>query len=284
MSSSTGGDAAFFRLRQGGSRGREWVALCAGSAEVDACEIAHSGDECTFFTWKNVSRGGKDLRVGKILKDILLRKHGVHRCPLGLSALLLVVLLTACSPPLIGTSGAPSILRTPQPQPTPFPLVHVFTNTWTHYRIEYPASMMLGQRSTGVVTLFLDQQGLNSLWILSYDDDFDRTPNMSAQADTVLAEMKSEGMTNVQPRGVAPTVSVGGAIWQQRSITGNLTLLGSSAQGTLVILMTDHPMSHPTTTATAWLYKIYYFGPSATFPQAQTQLFLPMLQSFSFTN
>lgn len=104
------------------------------------------------------------------------------------------------------------------------------------------------------------------------------TLTASALADQTMTQFDQTVLKNGQPATIAPTVTVGGDTWLQRSSTGDLAVTDPGTQGTLVALFDVHPA----TGAKSQVYEIVYYGPTATFAQANLLAFQPMLQSFKF--
>ncbi|RAQ97975.1 hypothetical protein [Thermogemmatispora tikiterensis] len=89
---------------------------------------------------------------------------------------------------------------------------------------------------------------------------------------------KSGLYKNFKRVSLAPTVTVGGQIWQQQGATGDVQILGQQVRMEIVLLATNHP-AHSAQTR---LFSIYIVVPEVRYQQLSGSAFVPMLQSFRF--
>lgn len=204
-------------------------------------------------------------------------KHVTQRMSMGLSAVVLIVLLAAC-----GGSGGTGSTATPTPKPpTPTPTTpaaNMQTYTGTNFSISYPQGWQ--KSASGNQVTFDDPLVTKDYMTIVTIPNPGGTQSASALADTTMPLVEKTLLTNAKPATVAPTVTVGGESWTQRSATGELALTDPGTQGTLFLLIDNHPANAANTQA----YEIYYYGPTSTFSQSDTLAFQPMLQSFKFTS
>lgn len=201
-------------------------------------------------------------------------KHVTQRMSIAFSSLVLVVLLAACGGS--GSTSSSNTIPTPKPPtPTPTPAVTMQTYTGTSFSISYPQGWQKSASSNQVT--FADPVSKNIVTIVTVANPAG-TQSASALADATLPPIEKALLSNAKTATVAPTVTVGGDTWAQRSATGELALTDPGTQGTLVMLIDNHPANAANTLA----YEIYYYGPSATFTQADVLAFQPMLQTFKF--
>jgi hypothetical protein len=200
-------------------------------------------------------------------------KHVTRRMSAAFCSILLIVLLAACGG---SGSGSSSVTPTPKPPtPTPTPAVAMQQYTGTKFSISYPQGWQQSTSASGVG--FTDPVSKNML-VIATVANAGGLQSPSALAGTTMPIMEKIFLKNAKPATIAPTATIGGETWVQSSATGEL-ITDPGAQGTFVGLFTNHPANAADTQA----YEIYYFGPSATFTQATTLAFQPMLQSFKFT-
>jgi len=207
---------------------------------------------------------------------VTLQKHVIQRIALSAGMLLLVMLLTACS----GIGGTGSATPTPTSAPTPTPSPTAPTVTMQTYKgatftIDYPQGVQKG--GSGDDVSFADPATQDTMTIVSIAD-----PNGIAGASTIaqtsLASFEKSLLSNAKSATIAPTATVGGESWVQKSATGDLAA-EANTPGTLVLLVDNHPANSPSTKT----YEIVYYGPTATWNQANI-VFQIMLQSFTFTD
>jgi hypothetical protein len=207
-------------------------------------------------------------------------KHVTRRRSLGLGVVLLMVLLAACG----GSGGASSTGSTPTPKPptpTPTPTVataNMKTYTGTNFSISYPATWQ--ESASGNQVTFADALVTKDIMTIVTVPNPAGAQSASSLADATMPAVEKVMLTNSQPATVAPTVTVGGESWVQRSATGDLALTDPGTQGTMFLLVDNHPANSANTQA----YEIYYYGPTSTFSQSNTLAFQPMLQSFKFAS
>lgn len=201
-------------------------------------------------------------------------KHVTQRMSIAFCALLLVVLLAACGG---GGSSSNSVTPTPKPPtPTPTPAVTMQQYTGTAFSISYPQGWQ--ESASGNQVTFIDPISKNVVTIVTVANP-GGAQSANALADATLPLIEQTMLSKATTAKVAPTATVGGETWVQRSATGDLALTDPGTQGTLIMLVDNHPASSADTKA----YEIYYYGPTATFTQATTLAFQPMLNSFKFT-
>ena len=146
----------------------------------------------------------------------------------------------------------------------------------TGFSLSYPQGWQ--KSASGNQVTFLDPLSKNVVTIVSVANPAG-AESASALADTTLPLIEKTLLSKGQTATVAPTTTVAGDTWAQRSATGELAITDPGTQGTLMMLIDNHPAQAANTKA----YEIYYYGPSATFTQSNTLAFQPMLQSFKFT-
>jgi hypothetical protein len=143
------------------------------------------------------------------------------------------------------------------------------------FSISYPQGAQ--QSASGNQVTFLDPITKNVMTIVTVPNPGGAQP-AGALADATLPLINKTLLKNAQPATVAPTVTVAGETWVQRSSTGDLAITDPGTPGTLYMLIDNHPANAATTQA----FEIYYYGPTATWSQAQA-VFQAMLQTFKFT-
>lgn len=206
---------------------------------------------------------------------VTLQKKMVQRIVLSTCMLLLAMLLAACS----GLGGTASSTPTPSaPTPTPSPTTPAAafqTYTGTTFTISYPQGAQ--KTSSGNQVTFLDPTTKNVMTIVTVPNP-GGVAGASTVSQTSMSEFEKTLLSNAKPATIAPTASVGGDSWVQSSATGNLAVTDPGTPGTLVLLVDNHPAN----SASTMTYEIVYYGPTATWSQANT-VFQAMLQSFKFT-
>lgn len=207
-------------------------------------------------------------------------KHVTRRMSIAFCSVLLVVLLAACGG--FGNNGTGSATATPAatqaPTATPTqaaPAVTMKTYTGTDYSISYPSTWQVSS-SSGQVAI-QDQTTGNGVTIVGTPD-----PNGVSSADS-LADISAQTFAkSIVKNGQVtklPSVTLNGVTWAQRQLTGSITFQGQDVPAKIILLVATHPANSANTKA----YQLIYGGPAATFDQANTLAFQPMLQSFKFT-
>lgn len=206
---------------------------------------------------------------------VTLQKRMIQRIALSAGMLLLVMLLAACSG-LGGTGSAtPTPAATPTPPPSPTaPVAAMQTYKGTTFTIEYPQGAQ--ETSTSNEVTFIDPATKDALAIVTLPNP-NGVVGVNTEAQTSMSGFEKTLLSNARPATIAPSATVGGDSWVQSSATGGL-VADSGTPGTLVQLVDNHP-AHAASTMT---YEIVYYGPTATWSQANT-VFQTMLQSFAFT-
>lgn len=211
-------------------------------------------------------------------------KHVTRRMSIACCSLLLVVLLAACGGS--GNNGTGSATATPAATQAPTatatpaaPAVTMKTYTGTDYSISYPSTWQVtssnGQAANQVA--IQDATTGNGLTIVGTPD-----PNGVSSADSLASISAQTIAKSVVKNGQVTSLSsvtLNGVTWAQRQITGTITLQGQDVPAKIILLVATHPANSATTKA----YQLFYGGPTATFDQANTLAFQPMLQSFKFT-
>ena len=196
-------------------------------------------------------------------------KHILQPIMPALGSVILAMLLVAC-----GGSGSSASSPTPKPLPTPTP-IPVTPFTGNGYTINYPQAWKTTSAFGNVS--FTDSTAIYRLnIILTPDPNGLNTAN--ALADTAITGIRG-GLKNPQTENVAPTTTVGGETWSQRSASGMTTQNGQSVVVQVVVIVDIHPASSPMSKG----FIIVYSTTKALFVQANTTYFQPMLQSFKFT-
>lgn len=203
-------------------------------------------------------------------------KHVTQRLSLGLCALVLVVLLAACSGPGGIAASTPTPPPTPTPSPTPTPAVTVFTGDG--YTISYPQDWKKSS-AAGQVS-FQDTLGINNLAVGTVPN-----PNGIAQPGTVIDALlaggvKEANMTSTSPANLPASVSMAGETWTQKGTTGTASKGGQSAPYEVVVLAANHPANGVNTK----IFELIYAGPLLGSTLMDQQIFQAMLQSFKFTS
>ena len=201
-------------------------------------------------------------------------KHVTQRLAFGLSALVLLFFLAACSGPGgIGSSPTPTP-RPPTPTPTPTPTpVTTQTYTGTGFTIGYPTGWT-PQKQPGLGVAITDSLKVNAVSVFTSSALPGATAEQVATAESVaLLPLVVQGAK--PDTSVASTTTVGGDTWVQKAYTGTLSANGQSVPGRVYMLVDIH---HGTA------YTIIYGGPAALFDVENAQYFQPMLQSFKFTS
>ena len=203
-------------------------------------------------------------------------KHVTQRLSLSVIALLLIVLLAACSS-LGGTASSPTP-TTATPSPTPSPTPAVTTYTGDGYTISYPKdwkkSVASGQ------TTFQDSLGANALGVVVVANP-DGVAKPSTVLEATLANAVKRGnMTNTSPANLPASVSLAGETWVQKGTTGTVGKGGASASFEVVVFTTNHPAN----TSKTKLFEFVYAGPLVGSTLVDAQIFQAMLASFKFTS
>src|SRR5258708_25829913 len=202
-------------------------------------------------------------------------KHGTQRFSLSVIALLLIVLLAACSS-LGGTASSSTPTATPSPTPSPTPAVTTYTGDG--YTISYPKdwkkSVASGQ------TTFQDSLGANALGVVVVANP-DGVAKPSTVLEATLANAVKRGnMTNTSPANLPASVSLAGETWVQKGTTGTVGKGGASASFEVVVFTTNHPAN----TSKTKLFEFVYAGPLVGSTLVDAQIFQAMLASFKFTS
>lgn len=202
-------------------------------------------------------------------------KSVTQRFSLSLCTLVLVILLAACGGTGGATTSTPTPTPTPQPPaPTPTPAVVMQTYTGTHFSISYPTGIT--ESASGNQATFVDPVGKNIMTIITLANPGGAL-TASTIADQTMPAFNQSLLKNGKTATIAPTASVGGDTWVQRSSTGELAITDPGVQGTMVALFDTHTVG-----GTSMIFEIVYYGPTATFEQANTLAYQPMLQTFKF--
>lgn len=207
-------------------------------------------------------------------------KHVTRRMSLGLGVVLLMVLLAACGGGSSGSTGTTPTPKASTPTPTPttaVPTANMKTYTGKDFSISYPQTWQ--ESASGNQVTFADPLVTKDIVTIVAVPNPAGAQSASDIADSSMPLIEKTLLTKAQPATVAPTVTVAGESWAQRSATGDLALTDPGTQGTLFLLVDNHPANAANTQA----YEIYYYGPTSTFSQSNTLAFQPMLQSFKFT-
>ncbi len=194
-------------------------------------------------------------------------KHISGRATLALCGLLLVAaLLAACGGTTSTTTPTPTAPSTP---------IAMATHSGNGYTISYPQSLQITQSGARLVTL-ANSNGTIKMTITAVADP-NGTISAESLVNTAMTALKAP-LKNVQPVSVPPTVTVGGASWNQQSVSGTQRLNAADTMMQSVVIATVYPEK----AATSKGFTIEYRAPQATFSQANTTYFQPILQSFKF--
>ena len=193
-------------------------------------------------------------------------KHTSRWTPLALCCLLLAVLLSACG------GSTPAQAAPPAPTATPVPMTGIVGNGFT---MNYPQGWQISRSGARLITL-TNSGGTDVFSITTVLD-----PKSAISADSIVnAAIKAQTaiLKGAQKVSVPPTVTVGGASWNQQSVSGTQRLNAADTMVQSVVLATVYPGNTPTSKS----YTIMYRAPQSTFAQTNTSVFQPMLQSFKF--
>ncbi len=212
---------------------------------------------------------------------MLMRLKNISRwTSLALCSLLLAALLVACggttSSSTSTTTSTPTTSSAPTVPPsstsTPASMTALAGNGFT---ISYPQGLQLSRSGSRLVTL-TDSNGTIKLTIAIIPD-----PKGSISADSLVnTAIKTEKvpLKNEQTESVPPKVTVGGASWNQQSVSGTQRLNAANTVTQSVVLATVHPGD----TLTSKGFTIVYRAPKSMFSQVNSTYFQPILQSFKF--
>lgn len=202
-------------------------------------------------------------------------KHVTRQVSINLSFLVLIALLAACG----GGGGTASSTPTPSasvPSPTA-PSTSMQTFTGNGFSISYPQSWQ--KTTSSSQTVFEDATTGNAFTIVQTAD-----PGGAASADTLasasIQAIAKTVLKNGKTESIAASTSLNGVTWSQRAVTGDVTVGSQDVPAKLVLLVTIHPASAPTSQA----FQLFYVAPTFTFDQVNLLIFQPMLQSFKFTS
>ncbi|MEO7022409.1 MAG: hypothetical protein ABI234_19830, partial [Ktedonobacteraceae bacterium] len=98
-------------------------------------------------------------------------------------------------------------------------------------------------------------------------------------ADGGLAGAKAN-LKDPQTVNFPATTAIGGQTWSQRAVSGTSVVNGQSENVEAVILATNHPNFSTDTKG----YTLIYVASKDAFDTSRSRYFMPMLQSFAFTN
>jgi hypothetical protein len=202
-------------------------------------------------------------------------KHVTQRLSLSVIALLLIVLLAACSS-LGGTASSPTPTATPSPAPSPTPAVTTYTGDG--YTISYPKDWKKSVAADQ--TTFQDSLGANALGVVVVaNPDGVAKPSTVLEA-TLAGAVKGATMTNTSPANLPTSVSLAGETWVQKGTTGTVGKGGTSTSFEVVVFTTNHPAN----TSKTKLFEFVYAGPLVGSTLVDAQIFQAMLASFKFTS
>jgi hypothetical protein len=216
---------------------------------------------------QNTSRFVKERRKFTMFMQL---KHISRWTPLALYCLMLAVLLTACGGTTPTHAAPPNTTATPMP--TSASMTSIAGNGFT---MNYPQGWQIGRSGAHLITV-TNSQGTESFAITVVP-----SPKSAISADSLVnsaAKAQTAVLKDAQKISVPPTVMVGGASWNQESVSGTQRLHAANTVVQSVVLATVHPGNTPTSKA----YTIVYRAPQTTFAQANTSYFQPMLQSIKF--
>jgi hypothetical protein len=149
------------------------------------------------------------------------------------------------------------------------------TITGNGYTMSYPQSWQISRSGARLVTL-TNNGGADVFTITVVP-----SPNSTINADSIVNTAVKAQMAilkDSQKVSVPATVTVGGATWNQQSVSGTQRVNAANTVVQSVVIGTVHPGNTPTSRA----YTITYRAPQASFAQTNTSYFQPMLQSFKF--
>jgi hypothetical protein len=230
-----------------------------------------NSDPCTFHQqWQRSTCIVVNERMKFTMSKRL--KHISGWTPLVFCSLFLAALLVACGAATSSSTATPAPTAPPSPTPTPVPMTTFAGNGFT---MSYPQAWQTNRSGAHLVT-WTNSTGTTKMSITIVPD-----PNGSISADSLVdAAVKAAvvPMKNPQTESVPPTVTVGGASWSQKSVSGTQRLNAADTVIQAVVLATVHPGNTPTSKG----YTIVYSAPKSNFAQANTAYFQPMLQSLKF--
>jgi hypothetical protein len=201
-------------------------------------------------------------------------KHLSRWTPLAFCGLLLAALLAACGGTTGGSTSTTTATPTAKPSPTATTAA-MATLSGNGFTMSYPPSWQLSKSGSHLVTL-THSNGTIKLSITTVPD-----PNGKISADSLVntaITAQKVPLKNAQAVSVPPTVTVGGASWNQQSVSGTQRLNAADTQMQSVVIANVHPGN----TAASKGYTIVYSAPQSMFSQTNTTYFQPMLQSFKF--
>ena len=146
--------------------------------------------------------------------------------------------------------------------------------TGTSFSMSYPAGWH--KNASGDQVTFADPIGRNVMAVFA-DPDLMGAQSASAVADQAMSRFEGTLLANAQAVTVPPTYAIASVTWIQRSATGILAITDPGVQGNFFLLVVNYPANAKNAT----MYEIEYYGPAATFSQANVN-FMTMLRSFSF--
>ncbi|HEX7734166.1 MAG TPA: hypothetical protein VF458_04870 [Ktedonobacteraceae bacterium] len=189
---------------------------------------------------------------------------------------LVVFSLAACddqasaSAPTVIPSSPQAVLSTPPPVAT----VTFQLYSGSVFSLQYPQGWVT--RSAGTVVSISDASGTYNLTVnLQPNANGKLSANQLAEAN--VASVKAV-LTSPQSVTVSPTVTLAGATWSQRAVSGTTLSNGVQVEREVIILATNHP---PHTAGTRGVVLIY-MGVKQSFSQASSTYFAPMLRTFTF--
>ena len=200
-----------------------------------------------------------------------------HWTLLTVGSILLTLALIAC-----GGGSTTSSAPTATPKPTAAPSPTSASNTQTYngdgFTIDYPSSWTIDTSTAGQV-IFGDPTTGAAMRINVVDN-----PSSGQTADSIVTatiQQFQSQYTNLQQASSVPnSAMVGGDTWSQQGATYDVTSNGQATNFTGIVLADGHPANSPNLKG----FLIVYAAPTDTFDQVNTNIFQPMLQTFTFTS
>lgn len=202
-------------------------------------------------------------------------QHISRWTPLALCSLLLASLLVACGGTTGGSTSTTSPTSTASSSPTTSTSGSMTMLAGNGFMLSFPPGLQLSRSGSNLVIL-TDSTGTIKMTIATVLD-----PNGAISADTLVntaIQAQKVRLKNIQTESVPPTVMVGGASWNQQSVSGMQRLNAANVAFQSVALANVHPGNTPTSKS----YTIVYSAPKSMFSQTNTTYFQPILQSFKF--
>ena len=196
-----------------------------------------------------------------------------------LAVSVVAVLASAGSLPQLGGLRATPATHQPTATSTATPTMLIYTNVG-HYSIAHPASLLIvSQQESAPTGLVIFSNGAAASMDIEYINT-GGSQNLVAQDDLFLKTFAAPN-TALQQKSAPVPVTIGAQSWTQEEVDVTLAVNGQASFLAHVVVAS--------TTRGPYTYTIAYlapatnaFGPDATFAHANSAIFQPMLQTFTF--